>query len=85
MPTSLSAVDSLYNNSYGNLYSNPYFLQAYNSPNYNQVLQAQQLQQQVAQQQQLQNSGQVGAQVGTNNVAFQGAKSAIANESKEKS
>lgn len=88
MTAGLTAMNGLYGNSYGmqNYYNNPYFLQAYNSPNYNQMIQAQQ--QMYAQQPATNTLGQTGHQSGLQipsgtNVNFQGAQSAISNEGKE--
>lgn len=88
MAVGLTAMNGLYGNSYGmqNYYNNPYFLQAYNSPNYNQFMQTQQP---TYQQQSVANTaGQVNTQGGVQatsgtNVNFKGAQSQITNDAKE--
>lgn len=88
MAVGLTAMNGLYGNSYGmqNYYNNPYFLQAYNSPNYNQFMQTQQ---RTYQQQSVANTaGQVNTQGGVQatsgtNVNFKGAQSQITNDAKE--
>ncbi len=91
MVTGLTPMDSIYSG-YGmqNFYNNPYFLQAYNSPNFNQMqaMQQMQTQQQMLAQQSANLAGQTPTQANLQvsngaNINFQGAQSAISGEAKE--
>ena len=87
MAPGMLVMNGLYANPYGmqNYYNNPYFIQAYNSPNYNQMLQSQQ--QNYSQQPTnttSQTVGQTGVQLPNgSNVIFQGAQSQITNGANE--
>ena len=85
MTARLSAMNGLYGmNNFQNYYNNPYFLQAFNSPNYNQYMQAQQGNVQQNFNNVAQTTGQNGTQLPNGaNVNFQGAQNAIANQGKE--
>lgn len=85
MTAGLSAMNGLYGmNNFQNYYNNPYFLQAFNSPNYNQYMQAQQGNVQQNFNNVPQTNGQNGTQLPNGaNINFQGAQNAIANQAKE--
>ena len=93
MTAGLPAVSGLYGNNFNmqNYYNNPYFLQAYNSPNYNQMYGQQQMygqspmyNQQMYGQQATNTTPSSTTQLPTgSNVNFQGAQNAITTETKE--
>lgn len=81
----LSVSNGLYGNQYGmqNYYNNPYFLQAYNSPNYNQIAQSQQAYNNQMANSVGQTNNQTNQQTNTSNVSFQGAQAAIQDDSEK--
>jgi len=86
MTTGLTSMNGLYG-TYGmqSYYNNPYFLQAYYSPNYNQMYGQQQMYnpQQIVSAQAGTNNSSATQLTGANNVNFKGAQSAITSEAKE--
>ena len=93
MTAGLSVANGLYGSNMQNYYNNPYFLQAYNSPNYNQMygqqamygqpMYGQTMYGQQAYGQQPTNNVPTTQLPGTNNVSFQGAGNSISAETKE--
>ena len=93
MTAGLSVANGLYGSNMQNYYNNPYFLQAYNSPNYNQMygqqamygqpMYGQTMYGQQAYGQQPTNNVPTTQLPDTNNVSFQGAGNSISAEAKE--
>ena len=85
MTAGLSAMNGLYGSTYGmqNYYNNPYFLQAYNYPNYNQMYAQQQVPVQQVPATSTVNSQNPSQLTNSSNINFQGAQNVITNEAKE--